>query len=321
MPEGRPRRWTDGIDAGRNPYREYDACGVGFVAHPRQSSHRVLRLALGGLSRVAHRGATGSDRTGDGAGILTRIPEPLFRRDAAQELWPRAARRRAGWSRTRFLLPAWGRGEVGGDRREGARRRGAAPRGLARRSRAHGTARRLGRDVAPHRPPRAPDGAPGRRRRRVGTAALPRGPRRGAPRASRGARGLLGGVALAPDPGLQGAPDRHGAQGFLPGPRGPRLRDERRRLPPALLHKHAPELGARPAVPPSRAQRRDQHALGKPQRHARARARARLADLGRPHRLASSRSSRTRAATRRASTRRSSSSFARGATRSTRSRC
>ena len=85
MPEGPTRRWTDGVDAGRNPYREYDACGVGFVAHPRQSSHRVLRLALGGLSRVAHRGATGSDRTGDGAGILTCIPERLFRREAARQ--------------------------------------------------------------------------------------------------------------------------------------------------------------------------------------------------------------------------------------------
>jgi glutamate synthase (ferredoxin) len=84
MPGGPPKRWTDGIDAGRNPYREYDACGVGFVAHPRQPSHRVLRLALGGLSRVAHRGATGSDRTGDGAGILTCLPEKLFRREAAR---------------------------------------------------------------------------------------------------------------------------------------------------------------------------------------------------------------------------------------------
>ncbi|HTS01010.1 MAG TPA: glutamate synthase large subunit, partial [Thermoanaerobaculia bacterium] len=84
MTEETPRRWTDGIDAARNPYREYDACGVGFVAHPRQTSHRVLRLALGGLSRVAHRGATGSDRTGDGAGILTCIPGKLFRREAAK---------------------------------------------------------------------------------------------------------------------------------------------------------------------------------------------------------------------------------------------
>jgi glutamate synthase (NADPH/NADH) large chain/glutamate synthase (ferredoxin) len=84
MKDERRRRWTDGIDAGRNPYREQDACGVGFVAHPRESSHRVLRLALGGLSRVAHRGATGSDRTGDGAGILTRIPDALFRREGAR---------------------------------------------------------------------------------------------------------------------------------------------------------------------------------------------------------------------------------------------
>ncbi len=77
-----PRRWTDGVSPARNPFREQDACGVGFVAHPRHSSHRVLRLALGGLARVAHRGATGADRTGDGAGILTRIPEKLFRREA-----------------------------------------------------------------------------------------------------------------------------------------------------------------------------------------------------------------------------------------------
>ena len=50
---------------------------------------QVMRLG-GGLSRVAHRGATGSDRTGDGAGILTRIPEPIFRRDAARRGIPLA---------------------------------------------------------------------------------------------------------------------------------------------------------------------------------------------------------------------------------------
>jgi len=33
---------------------------------------------------VAHRGAIGADRTGDGAGILTCIPEKLFRREAAR---------------------------------------------------------------------------------------------------------------------------------------------------------------------------------------------------------------------------------------------
>jgi glutamate synthase (NADPH/NADH) large chain/glutamate synthase (ferredoxin) len=82
------RRWTDGVSPARNPFREHDACGVGFVAHPRDSSHRILRLALGGLARVAHRGATGADRTGDGAGLLTRIPEAFFRRDAARRGLP-----------------------------------------------------------------------------------------------------------------------------------------------------------------------------------------------------------------------------------------
>ena len=82
--EGRQRSWSDGVSPARNPFREHDACGVGFVAHPRTASHRILRLALGGLSRVAHRGATGSDRTGDGAGLLTCIPEAFFRRDAAR---------------------------------------------------------------------------------------------------------------------------------------------------------------------------------------------------------------------------------------------
>jgi len=86
--ERRERRWTDGVSPARNPFREHDACGVGFVAHPRDSSHRILRLALGGLARVAHRGATGADRTGDGAGLLTRIPEAFFRRDAARRGLP-----------------------------------------------------------------------------------------------------------------------------------------------------------------------------------------------------------------------------------------
>jgi hypothetical protein len=44
------RRWTDGVSPARNPFREHDACGVGFVAHPRDSSHRILRLALGSLA-------------------------------------------------------------------------------------------------------------------------------------------------------------------------------------------------------------------------------------------------------------------------------
>ncbi len=66
-----------------SPWRPHDACGVGFIA--RQSgerSHEVTRLALEAVARVAHRGASSSDGSGDGAGLLTQIPHRLFRRNA-----------------------------------------------------------------------------------------------------------------------------------------------------------------------------------------------------------------------------------------------
>ncbi len=66
-----------------SPWRPHDACGVGFIA--RQSgerSHEVTRLALEAVARVAHRGASSSDGSGDGAGLLTQLPHRLFRRDA-----------------------------------------------------------------------------------------------------------------------------------------------------------------------------------------------------------------------------------------------
>ena len=115
--ERRERRWTDGVSPARNPFREHDACGVGFVAHPRDSSHRILRLALGGLARVAHRGATGADRTGDGAGLLTRIPEAFFRRDAARRGLPLPPG--APFGVGAFFLPR----ESGGARAAARRRR------------------------------------------------------------------------------------------------------------------------------------------------------------------------------------------------------
>jgi len=69
-----------------SPWRERDACGVGFVARTSgQRSHEITRLALTAVSRVAHRGASSSDASGDGAGLLTQIPARLLRRDA--ERW------------------------------------------------------------------------------------------------------------------------------------------------------------------------------------------------------------------------------------------
>jgi len=62
-----------------SPYAPRDACGVGFIA--RQSgerTHEVVALALEAAARLAHRGATGTDLSADGAGVLTQIPRRLF---------------------------------------------------------------------------------------------------------------------------------------------------------------------------------------------------------------------------------------------------
>ncbi|MBB4634322.1 glutamate synthase large subunit [Longimicrobium terrae] len=67
------------------PRFEHDACGVGFVArvsgHP---GHDILRMALGALASLEHRGATSADgSSGDGAGVMTQIPRALLAREAA----------------------------------------------------------------------------------------------------------------------------------------------------------------------------------------------------------------------------------------------
>jgi glutamate synthase (NADPH/NADH) large chain len=60
---------------------EHDACGVGFVADLRtRGGHDVVAAALRVLCNLEHRGAAGADPdTGDGAGILTQIPDAFFR--------------------------------------------------------------------------------------------------------------------------------------------------------------------------------------------------------------------------------------------------
>ena len=61
---------------------EHDACGVGMVADiENRPSHDIVLKGLTVLKRLMHRGATGNDpRTGDGAGLLMRIPDPFFRK-------------------------------------------------------------------------------------------------------------------------------------------------------------------------------------------------------------------------------------------------
>ena len=62
---------------------EKDACGVGFIANRSGNrSHAILEMAIQAVTNLTHRGAVAADaKTGDGAGILTQIPEKLFRKE------------------------------------------------------------------------------------------------------------------------------------------------------------------------------------------------------------------------------------------------
>ena len=64
-----------------NPAFEHDACGVGMVANIKGiRSHQIVSKGLEALVNLGHRGAAGADpETGDGAGILTQIPDEFFR--------------------------------------------------------------------------------------------------------------------------------------------------------------------------------------------------------------------------------------------------
>jgi len=64
-----------------NPALDKDACGLAMVATLRGTAgHDIVRTALTALTNLEHRGAIGSDAgTGDGAGILTQIPDTFFR--------------------------------------------------------------------------------------------------------------------------------------------------------------------------------------------------------------------------------------------------
>src|SRR2546430_3088534 len=80
-----------------DPRFEHDACGVGFVADlTGRGGHDVVARALRVLCNLEHRGAKGGDPgTGDGAGILTQIPDGFFRASCAFEL-PEAGAYAAG---------------------------------------------------------------------------------------------------------------------------------------------------------------------------------------------------------------------------------
>ncbi len=60
---------------------EHDACGVGLIADVNgRPSHEIVDKGISILKRLVHRGAAGNDPlTGDGAGILTVVPDAFFR--------------------------------------------------------------------------------------------------------------------------------------------------------------------------------------------------------------------------------------------------
>ena len=64
-----------------NPNNEHDACGIGFVANiTGAKNHSIVENGLEMLENLEHSGAVGADKSvGDGAGMLTNIPDKLFR--------------------------------------------------------------------------------------------------------------------------------------------------------------------------------------------------------------------------------------------------
>ena len=73
-----------------DPSAEHDACGVAFVATLGGTPGRdIVDAALTALANLDHRGAVGAEAdTGDGAGILTQIPDAFVRDQVAVELPP-----------------------------------------------------------------------------------------------------------------------------------------------------------------------------------------------------------------------------------------
>ena len=71
-----------------DPSFEKDACGLAMVATLRGTpGHDIVQTALTALTNLEHRGAVGSDAgTGDGAGILSQVPDTFFRAVAEFDL-------------------------------------------------------------------------------------------------------------------------------------------------------------------------------------------------------------------------------------------
>ena len=73
-----------------DPANEHDACGVAMVATLNKiPTHEIVEQGLRALRNLEHRGASGAEPdSGDGAGILIRVPDKYFRRSASLTYLP-----------------------------------------------------------------------------------------------------------------------------------------------------------------------------------------------------------------------------------------
>ena len=63
-----------------DPKNERDSCGVGFVCHLHgRPSHEIIQQGIEVLKNLLHRGAAGAGGAGDGAGLMSQIPDSFFR--------------------------------------------------------------------------------------------------------------------------------------------------------------------------------------------------------------------------------------------------
>ncbi len=71
-----------------DPAFEKDGCGVGFICDIKgRASREIIEEARNMNCSMAHRGGVGYEKnTGDGAGILTGIPDKFLRKVAAKDL-------------------------------------------------------------------------------------------------------------------------------------------------------------------------------------------------------------------------------------------
>ena len=285
-----PRHAATRAAAALDATREHDACGVGFVAHASGArSHEVVSMALEAVARVAHRGAAVDRQLGRRRGPADPDPaSPVLPRRLPAG--PAPAARPA--VRRRRLLPA-------------ARAPGASGEAVAMVEAvlAEDGIPFLGwRDVPTNPAALGPDGAgvvPGDPAgaggpARPGGATRRRGSGRSTWRDERWSDGRRSDSCPASTPARSPAAPSS-TRPCSPAPSSPRssptsaipeYESADRGLPPALLDQHAAQLAAGPAVPAAGAQRRDQHALGQPQRDDHAAADAGLAGVGREDRAA-----------------------------------